>query len=271
MEHVIHAIVGFAKIHSGLAYGLVILLAGSEAMPMIGIMIPGTIGVVAIATLIPSGAVSLGPMIACTMIGGFGGDQLVYLLGRRYKHRIMALWPLNRRPELIARGEKFFNRHGRKSVLLARFTPGARCVVPLAAGVTGMPASHFTSMNAVAVMVWAPMHVIEGCLAGTGIELLRALIGRVTVVIVGLLALLGLILWSILRFSGVTAWRPPLPGRLLRAGVSSRRGGVFNLHRHVRQRGDGGETVADVARLTRGRSGHRNDGAKVAGAEAPEM
>lgn len=205
MEHFVHGIVGFAKAHSVLAYGLVILLAGSEAIPVIGIMIPGTIGVVAIATLIPSGAVALGPMIACTMVGGFGGDQLVFLLGRRYKRRVMGIWPLNRRPELIARGEKFFNRHGRKSVLMARFTPGARCVVPLAAGVTGMPASHFTSMNAVGVMVWAPMHVIEGLLAGTGIQLLRAAIGRVTAVVVGLLALLGLVVWGILRLSGVMA------------------------------------------------------------------
>jgi membrane protein DedA with SNARE-associated domain len=202
MEHFIDAIAGFAKAHSLLAYGLVILLAGSEAVPVIGIMIPGTIGVVAIATLIPSGAVALGPMIACTMIGGFGGDQLVYLLGRRYKRRIMGIWPLNHRPELIVRGQKFFDRHGRKSVLMARFTPGARCVVPLAAGVTGMPASHFTSMNAVAVMVWAPMHVIEGLLAGTGVQWLRAAVGRVTAMIVGLLALLGLVGWGILRFSG---------------------------------------------------------------------
>lgn len=205
MEQFTHAVVEFARTHSVLAYGLVILLAGSEATPVIGIMIPGTIGVVAIAALIPSGAVALGPMIACTMIGGFGGDQLVYLLGKRYKTRIMGIWPLNRRRELIARGEQFFERHGRKSVLIARFTPGARCVVPLAAGVTGMPASHFTSMNAVGVMVWAPMHVMEGLLAGTGIELLRAVVGRVTVVIVGLLALLGLVVWAILRFSGLMA------------------------------------------------------------------
>lgn len=221
MDQLIHAITAFAKAHAMLTYGMVALLAASEALPVIGMVMPGTTGIVAIAALIPSGAVSFFPVLVGTMIGGFAGDEFSYWLGRRYKGQLVHIWPLRRRPELIGRGQTFFDRHGGKSVLIARFTPAARAVVPLAAGVSEMPALRFAAMNFLSVVLWAPLHIGEGFLLGAGVALLGAIAGRLAALVGGFLVSLALVVWATVWLSRFVTRLAPMAHRFLWTWASS--------------------------------------------------
>lgn len=196
MSGYVGAIIEFARIHENLAYGLVFVLALSEALPFVGAFVPGTAVILGVSALVPSGAVSVWPLIAYTTMGAVVGDGISYWLGHHYHQAVISRWPLDRHPELIARGEAMFRGHGGKSVFIARFTPGVRAVVPLIAGILRMSPIRFYAMNLLSAAVWAPSHVLGGALIGASLVLLGAVAGRLAVFLVVLVAVLWIVAWT---------------------------------------------------------------------------
>ena len=183
--------------HPHLAYAAIFLLALSESVPVIGAVVPGTAIIVGLAALVPSGMLTLWPMLIAASLGAIVGDGLSFWLGHRYHREILLRWPLNRYPELIARSEAFFQRHGGKSVFLARFTPGVRAFVPLVAGMVRMPARRFYYANIVSAFVWAPSHILPGVLVGAYFSVAGAAAGRLAVLLVALIVILWVTVWVV--------------------------------------------------------------------------
>ena len=67
---------------------------------------------------------------AAAVVGAILGDGASYWLGRHYRARIRAMWPLRQHPGLLARGQAYFERNGGKSVFLGRFLGPVRAIVP---------------------------------------------------------------------------------------------------------------------------------------------
>ena len=61
----------FIAAHSSLAYGAVFLLAFLEAVPVIGSVIPGSVLIIGVAALIPTGTVQMWPLMTAAIIGAF--------------------------------------------------------------------------------------------------------------------------------------------------------------------------------------------------------
>lgn len=202
MPHFVTTIIELAGAHSYLAYGLVFVLAGSESLPVIGVFIPATAIIVTISALVPSGAISLWPLITSAAAGAIFGDGISYWLGHHYHQGITERWPLKRYPTLMIKGEAFFERHGGKSVIIARFVPGVRSVVPLIAGILRMPVMRFYTMNVLSAILWAPSHIFAGALIGASFLLLGAVGGRL-VFFLAILATALCLLVVIVR----VAWR----------------------------------------------------------------
>ncbi|TFG86236.1 MAG: hypothetical protein E4H18_04575 [Hyphomicrobiales bacterium] len=116
----------FIAAHRQWAYALVFIVALSESLPVLGAVIPGSTAIIAISALVPSGAIELTPVLIAAIAGAIAGDGLAYWLGYRYRDQIVRLWPFRRHPEMIGIGTRFFEQHGAKSVLIARFTPPVR-------------------------------------------------------------------------------------------------------------------------------------------------
>lgn len=195
MAHVVDAIVAFARSHTLLAYGLAFLLAGAESFPVLGALVPGTAVIVAFGALVPTGALHFWFLVLSTTLGAIVGDGLPYWLGHHYKERAGTIWPFRKRPGLVAGGEAFFARHGGKAILIARFTPGVRAVVPLVAGITGLPSKRFYTMNVLSAVIWAPAHVVMGVVIGESLTVLSAVAGRLTALGFVVFVLLVLIVW----------------------------------------------------------------------------
>lgn len=166
MSGSLHTITAFIADNPHLAYAAVLLLALSESLPVIGAFVPGSAVIIALSALVPSGTLKLWPLLIAAFIGAIIGDGFAFWLGHRYHRAILGRWPLNRQPDLVARSEAFFTRHGDKSVFIARFTPGVRAVVPLFAGILRMPVRRFYVANILSALVWAPSHILPGVLVG---------------------------------------------------------------------------------------------------------
>lgn len=186
------AVTAFIAAHPHFAYAVVLLLALSESIPVVGIVVPGTAAILAISALVPSGVVTLWPLLASAIAGAIIGDGISFWIGRRYHREILDLWPLNRYPELIARSEAFFARHGDKSIFLARFTPGVRAFIPLFAGILRMPARRFYAANILSALAWAPSHILPGMLVGASFSLLGSAAKPLAI----LFALLVALIWA---------------------------------------------------------------------------
>jgi membrane protein DedA with SNARE-associated domain len=167
-------ITGFISRHPQYAAWAVFLLAFSEAIPIIGTVVPGSTLIVAISALAIEAAISPWLLLVAATLGAIVGDGTSFWLGQRCHRNILQRWPLNRFPELIARSEAFFNRYGAASVFLARFTAVVRAFVPLIAGIVRMPARQFYLANILSAIVWAPAHVFPGVVFGVLVSLAGA-------------------------------------------------------------------------------------------------
>ncbi len=187
----IKALLAFLSLHPEISYGLVFLAATVESMPLLGSIIPGSTIILAVAATAPSGAVSFWPLIFWSVLGAIIGDGASYWLGRRYQRRILLSWPCNRYPQLAARSEAFFARHGGKSIVIGRFTPALRPFVPLFAGILELPPRRFYAANILSALLWAPAHIIPGIALGATLGLAAAVVGR----LIGLGAIIVLTLY----------------------------------------------------------------------------
>lgn len=105
-------------------------------------------------------------------IAAAAGDQVGFLFGRRIGPTLFSR-PQRRlfNPANAHRASEFFDKHGPKAILLARFVPIVRTFTPIVAGVGEMSHTTFTTYNLVGAAVW-----------GIGVTTLGFFLGEVPVV-----------------------------------------------------------------------------------------
>jgi membrane protein DedA with SNARE-associated domain len=207
-------IADFIAAHHYLARWAVFLLALSEAIPIVGTVVPGSTLVVAISALATASEINAWLLVVDATLGAIIGDGLSFWLGRHYHREILQRWPLNLFPEFIARSEKFFNRYGAASVFLARFTAVVRAFVPLIAGALRMPVRQFYIANVLSAVIWAPAHVFPGVLIATWATATNASTWQIVVLVFALI-LLGWVASRVARSyfdRGIVRWPFFRPG-----------------------------------------------------------
>jgi membrane-associated protein len=94
--------------------------------------------------------VVLGSFVAAVL-----GAQLGYLLGDRYGTRLFKPEARLFKTEYLERAQGFFDRSGPRAVILARFIPFVRTIVPMLAGTSRMPQRSFAIANVSGAALWA--------------------------------------------------------------------------------------------------------------------
>ena len=182
----------FFTAHPGWALVIIFLIAMGEALLIIGLFVPSTAVLVGAGVLVGTGHLEFWPVIIATAVGCIVGDQISYWAGRLFGERLKTMWPLNRYPQLVAKGEDFVRLHGGKSIAIGRFVPGVKSVVPGIVGMFGMNQLFFIFVNVTSGIVWSFAHVVPGVLIGQGLAFAGELSGRLLVVLLVLLVLLAL-------------------------------------------------------------------------------
>lgn len=125
-------------------------------------------------------------VIGAVASAAIAGDQTGYLLGRRLGPRLLSRpqsrWLAAHHAE---RAEAFMSRHGPRAVVLARFVPGARALVPVVAGIGRMGRMRFLAYSAVGGVAWTVVMMGAGIWFGSVPLVAR----HVELVAVGLVAL----------------------------------------------------------------------------------
>lgn len=149
-------------IESWLESGGVLLLAAivfAESGLLIGFFLPGD-SLLFIAGFLSSsaGGEVLPPLpvvAAATFVAAVAGDQVGYLFGRRVGPN---LFDRNEsrffNPHNVQKAQDFFDRHGAKTIVMARFVPIVRTFAPIVAGVGRMNYRTFVTFNIVGGLLW---------------------------------------------------------------------------------------------------------------------
>jgi membrane protein DedA with SNARE-associated domain len=118
---------------------------------------------IAVGLLAASGQAGLAAGLAGCFLGIFVSDAALWLVGRVAGRRILN-WRWVRRklpPERLARLEQWLNRNAGGAVLAARFLPGVRLPMYVAAGMLGRNGGRFLFWTFVAALVWTPLIVLS--------------------------------------------------------------------------------------------------------------
>ncbi len=110
-------------------------------------------------------------LVACAAAGAFLGDNLCYLLGRRFgpavERRFFASEKGARRRQWA---EHSLQRFGMQLIIVCRFIPGGRTAVTLSCGLVGYSRRRFVIATAIAAVIWACYAFFIGRLGGKAFE-----------------------------------------------------------------------------------------------------
>ena len=93
-------------------------------------------------------------LVTIIFIAAFLGDQVGYVLGRKYGRSYLERHSSPRIERMIARAENFYEKYGWSAVILARFYPWIRTFMPPIAGIGKMNYYKFLAANALGAFLW---------------------------------------------------------------------------------------------------------------------
>ncbi|MCG8091329.1 MAG: bifunctional DedA family/phosphatase PAP2 family protein, partial [Candidatus Thiodiazotropha endolucinida] len=167
----------------------VFLVAFSESVAIVGLLVPGVIAMFGFGALIATGTLQFWPVFWWAVAGAVAGDSLSFWLGRHYQDGLRQIWPFSRYPETLHRGIRFFEKYGGKSVAIGRFFGPVRAIIPLVAGMMGMTPMRFLLANISSALVWAPAYLLPGIVFGASLELASEVTFRLVILLLLILAL----------------------------------------------------------------------------------
>lgn len=101
-----------------------------------------------------SGPLSLPILIVTLFVAAIMGDFLNYSVGRAFGQRVAkANWKFINKA-YVARAEQFYEKHGGKAVVFARFFPLMRTYAPFVAGMSRMPRDRYIPFNILGAGLW---------------------------------------------------------------------------------------------------------------------
>jgi undecaprenyl-diphosphatase len=174
-------------------YGYLVVFGG-VFLENAGLPVPGETMLLAGAALAHYGHLSLTRVILTAIAAATLGDNLGFAIGRRYGRALAERfgWRIGLTPERLAQFDGFFQRHGARTVFIARFITGLRVFGAVLAGSSGLRWPTFLFYNAMGAIVWSTAVALAGYSLAYSWQTLERWIGRSG--LVGLAAVIAIIL-----------------------------------------------------------------------------
>ena len=152
-------------------YAILFAIIFAETGLVVTPFLPGDSLLFAAGALAATGALDVTLLCVLLMIAAFTGNVVNYAVGRRVAHMFHLDAPDTRvhkfvKREHVLKAHEFFERHGGRAVILARFVPIVRTFLPFVAGGAGMTYRSFTFYNAIGCILWVGICVGAGYLFG---------------------------------------------------------------------------------------------------------
>lgn len=177
---------------------LIAAVVFAESGLLVGFFLPGDTLLIGAGVVASQGRLPLLWLILAVTIAAIIGDNVGYSIGKRTGHRIFRKEEgILFHKEHIIRAEKFYERHGGKTIILARFIPMVRTFAPVVAGVGKMPRRTFMAYNVIGAVLWGAGVTLLGYWFGSKIPNLDFYIQWVILAVI--VASFAFGLWHLLK------------------------------------------------------------------------
>jgi len=170
----------------------------AETGLLIGIFLPGDSLLFTAGFLASQDYLNIWILVPVCFVAAIAGDATGYYIGQRFGRSLYerpdSKWF---RKSHLVKAEEFFNKHGGRAIVIARFVPIVRSFAPIVAGVSLMPYRSFAIYNVFGAVLWAIGVTLAGFFLGSTIPGIDKY----------LLPIIGLILVASIAPSAIHIWR----------------------------------------------------------------
>ena len=174
-------------------YLLIFLIVFCETGLVVTPILPGDSLLFAAGTFAASGALEVELLFVLLSVAAVGGDTVNYWIGNLVGPRVFQQERVRfMKKEYLDRTHEFYERHGGKTIIIARFVPIIRTFAPFVAGVGRMTYLRFISYNVIGGIAWIALFIFGGYFFGN-IEVVKRNFTLVILAIIFISILPGII------------------------------------------------------------------------------
>jgi len=154
-----------------LAYVILFLVIFAETGLVVTPFLPGDSLLFVAGMIVAQGSLNLWFLIAILIVAAILGDTVNYHIGKFIGPKIFTDEPKNffmrlLKKEHLEKAQSFYETHGGKTIIMARFVPIVRTFAPFVAGISKMNYSRFITYNIVGGIVWVAGLTLAGYFLG---------------------------------------------------------------------------------------------------------
>ena len=190
----------FVQQYGDWVYALLFAIIFVETGIVIAPFLPGDSLLFVAGALCVTEGMSLPLLVVLLIVAAILGDAVNYSMGRWFGDALVHRTRLIS-PEKLHYTQHFFEKHGPKTIVIARFLPIVRTMAPFVAGFSGMQAKRFLTYNITGGVLWVALLTAAGYLFGN-IPFVKNNLTAVILVIIFLSILPGIIAYLRARAAG---------------------------------------------------------------------
>ena len=161
-EHLSNIILQFG----GWTYLILFLVIFAETGLVITPFLPGDSLLFAVGAFAANGVLNVWLIIVLLLAAAILGDSVNYSIGHYIGPRVFTDNMRFLKKEHLEKTQAFYEKHGGKTIILARFVPIIRTFAPFVAGVGVMDYRRFITFNVVGALIWVPLFTLAGYFFG---------------------------------------------------------------------------------------------------------
>ncbi|EFE95555.1 DedA family protein [Serratia odorifera] len=150
-------------------YAILFLILFCETGLVVTPFLPGDslLFVAGALAALPTNDLNVHTMVALMVVAAIIGDAVNYTIGRLFGERLFSN-PNSKifRRSYLDKTHQFYEKHGGKTIILARFVPIVRTFAPFVAGMGHMSYRHFAAYNVIGALLWVLLFTYAGYLFG---------------------------------------------------------------------------------------------------------
>ena len=143
-------------------YAILFAIIFAETGLVVTPFLPGDSLLFAVGAIAARGVLSLPVIILLLAVAAVIGDTLNYSVGRYFGDHVLKRFSRIVKPEYVQKTHDFYEKHGSKMIVLARFVPIIRTLAPFVAGIATMRYREFAFYNVIGGIFWISSMTLAG-------------------------------------------------------------------------------------------------------------
>ena len=191
--NLIHALYQLPDLIGWGGYLILFLIIFAETGLFFGFFLPGDSLLITAGLFAAGGKLSIFILIPSLTAAAIAGDTIGYWSGHRFGKRLFERKSRTFMKKHLLKAKAFYEKHGGKTIVIARFMPLIRTFAPIVAGATDMPYKKFAYFNVIGGVLWVLSMTLIGYFIGYAVPDIEKNIGILVIAVVAASFIPGII------------------------------------------------------------------------------